>query len=110
MSWNLKSASLALVLIVCAPQASAQVGSVATQPSFFRAGTGQGQLTVILTVVPSVGVIMDDNGQPRTVIANAPDPADNVSSLIPVPKPELHQNESQSQRHGDALQTSYSVQ
>lgn len=46
-----------------------------------RPGSAEGELTVTLTVMTSVGVVMDENGQPKIIVANAPDPADNVSSL-----------------------------
>lgn len=44
-------------------------------------GSAEGQLTVTLTIVPSVGVVMDPDGQPKLMVANAADPADNVSVL-----------------------------
>lgn len=50
--------------------------SLATRP-----GSAEGQLTVTLTVVTSVGAVMDANGQPKLIVANSPDPQDNVSSL-----------------------------
>lgn len=46
-----------------------------------RPGVAEGELTVTATVVASVGVVIDENGQPRLIVANAPDPADNVSVL-----------------------------
>jgi hypothetical protein len=46
------------------------------------AGSASGTLTVTATVVTSVGVIIDQDGQQRIVIANAPDSADNVSQFV----------------------------
>jgi hypothetical protein len=45
-------------------------------------GSASGTLTVTATVVTSVGVIIDQDGQQRIVIANAPDSADNVSRFV----------------------------
>lgn len=50
-------------------------------PASTRGGSAQGQLTVTLTVVSSTGIVIGPDGQQRLFIANAPDPADNVSKL-----------------------------
>jgi hypothetical protein len=39
----------------------------------------RGTLTVTATVVTSVAIVTDGNGQPRIVVANPADPNDNVS-------------------------------
>ena len=49
-----------------------------------RAGSAQGTLTVTMTVVTSTGVMMEPDGEPQIVAANAVDPKDNVSHLDPV--------------------------
>jgi len=46
------------------------------------AGRAQGSLTVTLTVVSSVGVVIEADGRQRVVVANAAAPTDNVSSLL----------------------------
>jgi hypothetical protein len=67
---------LFLVFLACNSLAQAQV----------RGGTSaQGTLTVTVTVVTSVGVITGPNGEQKVVIANAADPADNVSWLQAIP-------------------------
>ena len=43
--------------------------------------SAQGQLTVTATVVCSASVVWDEKGTPHIVLANCPDPADNVSQL-----------------------------
>jgi hypothetical protein len=45
------------------------------------AASAQGNLTVTLTVMSSVGVVTDADGRQRVVVANAAAPTDNVSSL-----------------------------
>lgn len=45
------------------------------------ATSAQGELTVRLTVVASVGIVIDADGEPRLVVANAVDRADNVSTI-----------------------------
>jgi hypothetical protein len=59
-------------------RAQAQPRAAAQRPG---AASAQGELTVTLTVVASVGIVIDAGGQPRLIVANAADPADNVSSL-----------------------------
>jgi hypothetical protein len=54
--------------------------------------SAQGQLTVTVTIVASVGLVTGPDGVQRLVVANAPDAADNVSFLKPIgansgPKP-----------------------
>lgn len=41
----------------------------------------QGSLTVTATVVSSVGLVIGPDGEQRLIVANAADPADNVSFL-----------------------------
>lgn len=43
--------------------------------------TAQGQLTVTATVVCSASLVWDEKSTPHIVLANCPDPADNVSQL-----------------------------
>jgi hypothetical protein len=62
-----------IVLSVCA--------SAQKAPSFVHSGPAQGELTVTITVVASVGIIMDEQGQPKVIVANAADRRDNVSFL-----------------------------
>jgi hypothetical protein len=69
-------AAIALPALVAAQTRSLSLSALPDRP-----GTAQGQLTVTLTVVSSVGVVMDASGQPKLIVANAPDPADNVSAL-----------------------------
>ena len=51
-------------------------GSAAAQATH-----AQGQLTVSATVITSVSIVTGPDGQQRLIIANAADPADNVSHL-----------------------------
>jgi hypothetical protein len=44
--------------------------------------SASGTLTVTCIVATSVGVVTGEDGQQRIVIANAPDPADNVSQFV----------------------------
>jgi hypothetical protein len=44
-------------------------------------GSAEGQLTVTLTVVSSTGIVIGPDGEQHVFIANAADPADNVSRL-----------------------------
>ena len=44
-------------------------------------GGAQGTLAGTATVVTSVGLVIGPDGEKRMIIANAADPADNVSSL-----------------------------
>lgn len=46
----------------------------------------RGTLTVTATVVTSVAIVMDHNGNPRVVVANPVDPRDNVSYISYTPK------------------------
>lgn len=70
-----------LILVLgCCALAAAQRPSPSA-PLQARPGSAEGQLTVTLTVVTSVGVVMDPDGRPRLMVANSPDPQDNVSSL-----------------------------
>ena len=72
-----------IILLVALAYCSTAAAQQRTLPP--RPGTAQGELTVTLTIVSSVGVVMDAYGQPRVIVANAVDPADNVSSLRAVP-------------------------
>ena len=69
-------AAMAFPALVAAQTRSLPLSSLPDRP-----GAAHGQLTVTLTVVSSVGVVMDASGQPKLIVANAPDPADNVSAL-----------------------------
>jgi hypothetical protein len=51
--------------------------------------SAHGTLTVTLTVVSSVGMVVGPDGEQRIVLANAVDPADNVSRLQPAVKVKL---------------------
>jgi len=73
--------SLFLVSLVCNSMAHAQVRSGTS----YGGTPAQGTMTVTATVVTSVGVITDSNGEQKVVIANASDPADNVSWLQAIP-------------------------
>jgi hypothetical protein len=68
-----------LVFLTCNSLAQAQAGTS------FGGRSAQGTLTVTVTVVTSVGVITGPNGEQKVVIANAADPADNVSWLQAIP-------------------------
>ena len=46
----------------------------------------RGTLTVTATVVTSVAVVIDQNGNPKVVVANPIDPRDNVSYISFAPK------------------------
>ncbi len=48
-----------------------------------HAQSGRGELTVTAIVVASVGVEIGHDGTPRVIVANAPDPRDNLSKLLP---------------------------
>jgi hypothetical protein len=87
MSLRLQLAMLLLGTITCAPSLFAQAERAISNPPA-RPGAAEGHLTVTFTVVTSVGVVMDEQGKPTIVIANAPDPADNVSSLRLLPQDE----------------------
>jgi hypothetical protein len=69
MKLRLQFAMLLLAIILCAPSLFAQAQRSISNP-LFRPGAAEGQLTVTLTVVTSVGVVMDENGKPTIVIAN----------------------------------------
>jgi hypothetical protein len=61
-----------------------------TAPAAMMASPGNsasGTLTVTCIVATSVGVVTDENGQSRIVIANAPDRADNVSQFVMLTDP-----------------------
>jgi hypothetical protein len=49
--------------------------------------SAQGQLTVTVTVVTSVGLVTGPDGVQRLVVANGSDAGDNVSSLKPFVDP-----------------------
>jgi hypothetical protein len=72
---------LFLVFLACNSPAHAQVRGGTS----YGGTSAQGTLTVTATVVTSVGVITGPNGEQKVVIANAADPADNVSWLQTAP-------------------------
>lgn len=73
-----------IVLSVCA--------SAQKAPSFVHSGPAEGELTVTITVVASVGIIMDEQGQPKVIVANAADRGDNVSFLEAANQPHHQSN------------------
>ena len=70
-----------LLLSVLLWQAQANAQQVAAPGAHVAA---QGTLTVRVTVAASVGVVIGPDGEQRLFIANAADPADNISRLQPV--------------------------
>lgn len=46
-------------------------------------GSAEGTLTVTATLIASANLIIEPDGKQKIVIANAPDPRDNVSRLLP---------------------------
>lgn len=48
-----------------------------------RNGSAEGTLTVTATLVASANLVIEPDGKQKIVIANAPDPRDNVSRLLP---------------------------
>jgi hypothetical protein len=74
-------AEMLLAGMACSPLAAAQARNLSVSNISAPRGAAEGQLTVTLTIVPSVGVVMDENGQPKLIVANAADSADNVSAL-----------------------------
>ncbi len=81
-------ATLLLAAMACASLGHAQSRPVRPSTVPAQSNVAQGELTVTLTIVPSVGVVLDANGQPKLIVANAADPADNVSSLKVFPAAE----------------------
>lgn len=75
--WHTKMALFA-ALVCCSAQAQ-------QRNSLSRPGATEGELTVTAAVVASAGIVIDKNGQPRVIVANAPDPADNASALYILP-------------------------
>jgi hypothetical protein len=59
-------------------------GQSAGQMPATQGRSTQGQLTVTVTVVASVGLVTGPDGIQRIVMANSSDPADNVSRLSPI--------------------------
>lgn len=84
MNWGRSIAVILLAGIVLPSSAPAQTKSLPVVNLAAQPGSAQGQLTVTLTVVSSVGIVLDENGQPRLIVANAADPADNVSGFTRV--------------------------
>jgi|SRR5947209_17305560 len=74
---------LLCILLWQASAPAQQAGAPGTQAS------AQGKLTVTATVVASVGMVTGPDGMQHLFIANAADPADNVSRLQPVVTLEL---------------------
>ncbi len=54
----------------------------------------QGALTITATVVTSVGVVVDQTGNPRVVVANLADGRDNVSYVLNTSKATGNQKKS----------------
>jgi hypothetical protein len=54
-------------------------GAQQTNRGFASRGSAQGELTVMATVVSSVGLTLGPNGEQRITLANAADARDNVS-------------------------------
>src|SRR5689334_15294190 len=74
---------LILLLLASATLACGQRKNTAPAPMMASAGnSASGTLTVTCIVATSVGVVTDENGESRIVIANAPDRADNVSQFV----------------------------
>src|SRR5262245_8714796 len=67
-------------VLACAVHCTAQQRNV---PSIAGPASAQGQLTVTLTVVASVGIVFDSHGEPRLVEANSVSHSDNISWLQP---------------------------
>lgn len=81
MKWLRHITTLLLAMTACSAVAGAQTRNLPARGFLTTSGSAQGELTVTLTIVTSVGVVLDENGQPKLIVANAPDPADNVSAL-----------------------------
>jgi hypothetical protein len=48
-----------------------------------QAQSSQGELSVTTTIIGSVGVTMSPERKPTVIVANLPDPRDNISRLLP---------------------------
>ena len=73
-------------VLACTVHCTAQQRDV---PSVAGAGSAQGHLTATLTVVASVGIVFDSDGEPKLIEANSVSHSDNVSGLQPaLPRPE----------------------
>ncbi len=84
-----KSVLITFVLIASGSLALAQ--STSPVAGMHGGTSASGTLSVTATVVTSVGVIIGPDGEPRLVVANATDAADNFSQLRPVSNSnELH--------------------
>lgn len=78
-------ALITFVLIASGSLALAQSTSPVAGKAGMRGGTSaSGTLSVTAIVVTSVGVIIGPDGEPKLVVANATDAADNFSQLRPV--------------------------
>jgi len=77
VGWRLRSI-LMLVLVVLA---SDLLGQQRRATAAGAKGEAQGSLQVMLTVQSSVGIVMDKDGQPQVIVANAPDVRDGVVYL-----------------------------
>jgi hypothetical protein len=82
-----KFAAAFSIIVVLSVYASAQKA-----PSSVHSGSAEGELTVTMTVVASVGIVMDDQGQPKVIVANAADSGDNVSFLEAASQPHHQSN------------------
>ncbi|HJX85158.1 MAG TPA: hypothetical protein VJ723_12515 [Candidatus Angelobacter sp.] len=69
---------------VAGTPAGAQTRGVTLTPRSLAGNSAQGQLTVTVTVVASVGLVTGPDGVQRLVVANGSGPLDNVSSLKPL--------------------------
>lgn len=81
---------LVLILLLLASSTLAFGQRKNAAPAAMIASTGNsasGTLTVTCIVATSVGVVTDENGQSRIVIANASDRADNVSQFVMLTDP-----------------------
>jgi hypothetical protein len=85
MTWGRSIAITFLAVLACCSPINAQSRGVAGSAIPNHPGSTQGQLTVTITIVPSVGVVVGADGQPKVVCANCTDPRDNTSSLAPSP-------------------------
>jgi hypothetical protein len=82
MKQHRRKATIVLFLgLTCCAMAAAQTRGIAAKQGPLHGNSAQGQLTVEVTVVASVGLVAGPDGVLRLVVANAPDAADNVSSL-----------------------------
>jgi hypothetical protein len=77
-------AFLAALLVLCCVNAHAQPPDMSGASAPGTPEGAHGALTVTATVVTSVALVIGPDGEQRIILANAPDPADNVSRVQPV--------------------------